>query len=54
LEAVSPTTSVSELSAKQFDEVGQPRTSLGRMMAYLGVNHLSQLSYMIRANEDVV
>src|SRR5262245_10628063 len=52
LEAITPTTSVSELSAKQFDEMGTPKTALGHMMAYLGVRLLSELSPMIRPNED--
>ena len=52
LEAITPTTSVSHLSARQFDANGQPRTPLGKMMAYLGVNDLTALSHMIRSNED--
>ncbi|MBX6396143.1 MAG: hypothetical protein IRY98_10655 [Alicyclobacillaceae bacterium] len=47
LEAVTPTTSVAELSAKQF-RGGEPVTPLGRMMAALGARHLSELSPMIR------
>src|SRR5215207_5303172 len=50
LEAVTPTTDVSGLSAQQFDENGAPITPLGGMMDYLGVDHLSRLSPMIRAN----
>ena len=52
LDAVTPTTSVSRLSARQFNEDGSPRTALGRMMAYLGVSQLTALSHMIRANES--
>ncbi len=52
LEAITPTTSVTELSAKQFNPDGSPRTALGRMMAYLGVSRLTQLSHMIRSNDD--
>jgi hypothetical protein len=52
LEAVSPTTSVTALSARQFDQDGTPRTALGKMMAYLGVTTLIQLSSMIRANDQ--
>ncbi|CAB3389765.1 hypothetical protein [Kyrpidia spormannii] len=47
LEAVTPTTSVAELSAKQF-RGREPATPLGEMMAALGVRHLSELSPMIR------
>lgn len=53
LEPVTPTTSVTALSQKQFAKDGTtPATALGRMMAYLGVNHLTKLSSMIRSNED--
>lgn len=48
LEAVSPTTPVDLLTARQFDERGQPVTALGEMMAYLGVSALPALSPMIR------
>lgn len=44
LEAVSPTMSVSGLSAYQFEK----QTALGRLMGYLGVEDLSELSHMIR------
>ena len=47
LEAVSPTMSVSGLSAYQFSGAGGP-TALGRLMRYLGVEDLSELSHMIR------
>lgn len=43
LEAITPTTSVSSLSAKQFNADGSPRTPLGEMMHYLGVRELTQL-----------
>jgi hypothetical protein len=52
LEAVTPTTRISLLSARQFDPGGSPRTSLGEMMAELGVSSLTQLSHMIQSNED--
>lgn len=51
LEVVTPTTSVADLAAKQFRDDGTPQTALGRLMAYLGVRTLPQLSQMIRANE---
>lgn len=51
LEAVTPTTSVSILSARQFNADGSPRTALGEMMAYLGVSLLPELSHMIRSND---
>lgn len=52
LEVVSPTTSVTALSARQFNADGTPRTALGKMMAYLRVGSLVDLSSMIRANES--
>jgi len=52
LEAVTPTTSVSELSSAQFTADRIPRTVLGEMMAFLGVTHLSDLSHMIRSTDD--
>jgi hypothetical protein len=51
LEAITPTTSVTMLSARQFDRSGEP-TNLGAMMAYLGVSQLSDLSPMIRPDRD--
>src|SRR5262249_30036303 len=51
LEAVSPTMSVSALSARQFADRENP-TPLGRLMSYLGVKHLSGLSHMIRPDDS--
>ncbi len=52
LEAITPTTKVSSLSIRQFDKDGRPSTALGRLMDYLGVRELEQLSHMIRHNDD--
>jgi hypothetical protein len=52
LEAVTPSTRISDLSSNQFNGDGIPRTALGRMMSYLGVRTLPELSHMIRDNED--
>src|SRR4051794_15531270 len=51
LEVITPTTSVSGLSAKQFTDHGAPVTPLGKMMKYLGVSQLTELSHMIRSND---
>ncbi len=51
LEAVTPTTSIGELSARQFCSDGSPETALGEMMEYLGVRDLVRLSHMIRNND---
>jgi hypothetical protein len=51
LEVVSPTTSVTALSAAQFGPNRSPVTALGKMMRYLGVDDLTKLSSMIRTNE---
>jgi hypothetical protein len=52
LEALSPTTPVKHLDARQFDGAGVPRTSLGEMMHFLGVSSLRSLSHMIRPSDD--
>jgi hypothetical protein len=52
LEVVSPTTSVTALSARQFNPDGTPRTALGKMMSYLRVRSLTELSSMIRTNDN--
>ena len=52
LEVVSPTTNATGLSRRQFESNGNPRTALGKMMAFLGVDHLVKLSSMIRTNDD--
>ena len=51
VEAVTPTTNVAKLSARQFDSSGAPRTALGAMMEFLGVDDLTRLSHMIRRND---
>ncbi len=52
LEAITPTTSVSKLSNKQFGSDREPDTRLGAMMKYLGVKDLTELSDMIKSNEN--
>lgn len=51
LEAVSPTTPVQKLNERQFAADGAPRTALGEMMAFLGVDSLPALSHMIRPTD---
>jgi len=51
LEAISPTTPIDKLDKRQFEPDGTPRTALGEMMAFLGVNSLPALSHMIRPTE---
>ena len=53
LEAVSPTMSITGLSARQFSGPHGP-TALGKMMRYLGVRSLPELSHMIRPDGDRV
>ena len=50
LEAVSPTTPIEKLNHKQFSSDRSPRTALGEMMEFLGVDSLPALSHMIRPN----
>lgn len=52
LEAVTPSTKVRELSATHFREDGSPRTPVGKLMEALNVSSLTQLSHMIRLNDD--
>ena len=51
LEAITPSTSVTRLSAAQFAN-HEPSTALGLLMRDLGVTALPELSHMIRANDD--
>jgi hypothetical protein len=51
LEAITPTTDVLKLSAKQFDVDGKP-SALGELMTFLEVTDLPSLSHMIRHRED--
>lgn len=48
LEALTPTTNIADLNAKQFDRDGNPRTALGNLMSYLRVDRLQDLSPYIR------
>jgi hypothetical protein len=52
LEAITLTMSTSDLSARQFDTHDRPCTPLGRMMDYLGVRELHELSPMIPDDGD--
>ncbi|HEX2999034.1 MAG TPA: hypothetical protein VHR86_02195 [Armatimonadota bacterium] len=52
LEAVTPSTSLTDLSAAQFNPDGSPRTALGRMMDYLDARHLTNLSDMIHVDSQ--
>jgi hypothetical protein len=55
LDAVSPTTDTDELSKKQFNENGTPRTALGKMIKGLGVHPptLHKLSHMIPSGKQI-
>lgn len=52
LEAISPTTNLDDLSTRQFRDSDDRPTLLGKMMKYLKVDHLSDLSHMIRADAE--
>jgi hypothetical protein len=52
-DAVSPTTDTDKLSKRQFDDSGNPQTSLGVMMKDLKVKTLHELSHMIPSGEQV-
>ncbi|MCY4261127.1 MAG: hypothetical protein OXC91_12810 [Rhodobacteraceae bacterium] len=51
LEAVSPTTPIRKIDARQFNPDETPRTALGEMMISLGVDSLRKLSYKIRPTD---
>jgi hypothetical protein len=51
LEAITPSTSVTQLSGAQFAN-DEPFTALGLLMRDLGISALPDLSHMIRANDD--
>jgi hypothetical protein len=51
LEAISPTTPIDKLDKRQFEPDGTPRTALGEMMAFLGVDSLPAPSHMIRPTD---
>lgn len=55
LDTVSPTTDTDELSKRQFNEDGTPKTALGKMIQGLGVNPplLHNLSPMIPKGEKI-
>lgn len=50
LDVVTPETGIRDLSNRQFDADGSPKTALGRMMDFLGARDLTKLSHMIRHN----
>lgn len=52
LEALTPTTSITKLSGAQFQRDGNPSTALGKIMTYLGVKRLDDLSHMIRSTDN--
>src|SRR5262245_27402875 len=52
LEAISPTTPVGKLIHRHINDRGMPKSALGEMMHFLGVQSLPGLSHMIRPNDD--
>jgi hypothetical protein len=48
---VSPTIPIDKLDKRKFASDGSPRTALGEMKAFLGVDSLSALSHMIRPTD---
>jgi hypothetical protein len=52
LEAISPTTPIQKLDARQFDMGRSPNTALGELMAFLNVTSLIELSHMIRSTDS--
>ena len=54
LEAISPTTPISQLSGRHFDKQGEAVSALGEMMKYVGAETLPRLSHMIRPKDKGV
>jgi hypothetical protein len=52
LEVITPNTSLDELNKRHVDSDGSGLTALGRMMAYLNIRRLSELSPVFRENVD--
>lgn len=52
LEVITPRTSLAELSKKHFGHAGSPKTALGRMMEYLGVTDLFDLSPVFNSDAN--
>jgi hypothetical protein len=52
LEAITPSTKISDLHSKQYNTDGTPKTALGRMMNYLEVRDLQDLSPLFRPEQD--
>lgn len=53
LEAITPSTRIASLSTAQFNSDKSPRTSLGKLMDYLGVQSVDKLSTMMVQSQDV-
>ncbi len=49
LEVITPRTAIAELSLRHIAADGEPRTALGRMMHFLGIRSLTQLSGVFAA-----
>lgn len=54
LEVITPRTQIPELTKRHLDENGKSRTALGKMMNYLDVSDLSQLSPVFKADPDQI
>lgn len=52
LEVITPRTAIGELTKRHLGDSGAPQTALGRMMKYLGISDLSQLSGVFKPDED--
>jgi hypothetical protein len=52
LEVITPRTAIGELTKRHLGEAGVPQTALGRMMKYLLVSDLSELSGVFRPDDE--
>lgn len=52
LEAITPSTKIKDLSDKQFNPDGSPKTPLGKLMNYLGIKKLDDLCFSFKPSEN--
>lgn len=52
LEAITPSTKINDLSKKQFNPDGSPKTALGKLMNYLGLMKLDNLCFSFKPSEN--
>ncbi len=49
LEAITPSTRISDITSRQFNPDGSPKTALGKLMLYLGIRTVDRLSPVFKS-----